>query len=413
MIWHKLGPGLLFAGAAIGTSHLVQSTRAGALFGLGFLGVVVFANLVKYQAFRAGPLYASVTGESLIAGYARLGLWVVVVVALVMLGVQAIIIAATAITTAGIGLALLQTLEFHSTFDPRIVGVGLLVLAAMLVRSGGYKLLERINRICVILLSLCTVLATALALPAVQWNFSLEPFASMEVEVFVFAVAVMGFMPSALDLSVIHSLWSVEKYQQQNTHDASTVADTLFDFRIGYIGSALLAICFLLMGAGVMHPTGIQPVTDAPGFALQILTLYTSTLGTWSGWVVGICALAVMFSTLLAVVDGMPRMQVACLREINPKLNLNVSMYWVTGVLVFAAAFVLLRLMGSFTAFIDVVTITSFVLAPLFALLNHLLMTRDPVPSIYHLAGFRWCWSALSIAVLALVSIAFLATLSS
>ena len=29
----KLGPGILFAGAAIGVSHLVQSTKAGADFG--------------------------------------------------------------------------------------------------------------------------------------------------------------------------------------------------------------------------------------------------------------------------------------------------------------------------------------------------------------------------------------------
>jgi hypothetical protein len=29
----SLGPGLLFAGAAIGVSHLVQSTKAGAEFG--------------------------------------------------------------------------------------------------------------------------------------------------------------------------------------------------------------------------------------------------------------------------------------------------------------------------------------------------------------------------------------------
>lgn len=33
----KLGPGLLFAGAAIGVSHLVQSTRAGADFGWGLI----------------------------------------------------------------------------------------------------------------------------------------------------------------------------------------------------------------------------------------------------------------------------------------------------------------------------------------------------------------------------------------
>lgn len=50
-----LGPGLVWAGAAIGVSHLVQSTRAGASFGLGLIGVVVFANIYKYPAFSFGP----------------------------------------------------------------------------------------------------------------------------------------------------------------------------------------------------------------------------------------------------------------------------------------------------------------------------------------------------------------------
>ena len=41
----KLGPGLLFAGAAIGVSHLVQSTRAGADFGFGLIWALILVNL--------------------------------------------------------------------------------------------------------------------------------------------------------------------------------------------------------------------------------------------------------------------------------------------------------------------------------------------------------------------------------
>lgn len=84
-LWTRLGPGILFAGVAIGTSHLVQSTRAGALYGLGLLGVLVFANLIKYPGFRIGPQYAAITSESLLTGYARLGRWVVIVIGLVLL----------------------------------------------------------------------------------------------------------------------------------------------------------------------------------------------------------------------------------------------------------------------------------------------------------------------------------------
>ena len=75
----KLGPGLLFAGAAIGVSHLVQSTRAGADFGWGLLWALVLSNLFKYPFFQFGARYALATHKSLLDGYAQLGktyLWV-------------------------------------------------------------------------------------------------------------------------------------------------------------------------------------------------------------------------------------------------------------------------------------------------------------------------------------------------
>jgi Mn2+/Fe2+ NRAMP family transporter len=47
----KLGPGLLFAGAAIGVSHLVQSTRAGADYGFTLIWALILANIIKYPFF--------------------------------------------------------------------------------------------------------------------------------------------------------------------------------------------------------------------------------------------------------------------------------------------------------------------------------------------------------------------------
>ena len=69
----QLGPGLLYAGAAIGVSHLVQSTRAGANFGFTLIWVIVIAHFFKYPFFQFGPRYASATGESLLDGYKKMG----------------------------------------------------------------------------------------------------------------------------------------------------------------------------------------------------------------------------------------------------------------------------------------------------------------------------------------------------
>ena len=49
--WTAFGPGLLWAATAIGVSHLVQSTRAGAEAGFGLVGVLVLALVLKYPFF--------------------------------------------------------------------------------------------------------------------------------------------------------------------------------------------------------------------------------------------------------------------------------------------------------------------------------------------------------------------------
>ncbi len=403
-MWRTLGPGVLFAGAAIGTSHLVQSTRAGALFGLGFLGVVIFANVIKYPAFSFGPAYTAATGESLIDGYARLGRWVVAAVALGLLLVQAIIIAATAITTAGIAASI-----FGASVDARYLGVGLIALAAVIVRVGGYGVLDNLTKVFIAVLTLCTFAATAIALPSVTWEFTVEPFHSADPAVFVFAVAVMGFMPSAVDLSILHSLWAVEKSKQIKL--SST--DAMFDFKVGYIGTAVLAVCFLIMGSGVMHSAGVEPASAAPAFAGQVIGLYTSSLGAWSGIVVGISALAVMFTTLLAVVDGAPRMQSACLNVFKSRSDSesdgNLPFQTpITVVLSVMGALVLLYFMSSFTAFIDFVTITSFIVGPFIAFANHRLMISEHVPTDARPTSFMLNWSWFGIAAMGAITLIFL-----
>ena len=46
-----LGPGILFASTAIGTSHLVQATRAGADYGFALLWAILAAHVAKYPFF--------------------------------------------------------------------------------------------------------------------------------------------------------------------------------------------------------------------------------------------------------------------------------------------------------------------------------------------------------------------------
>ncbi|NND88695.1 MAG: divalent metal cation transporter, partial [Flavobacteriaceae bacterium] len=105
----KLGPGFVFAGAAIGVSHLVQSTRAGADFGFGLIWALLLINLVKYPFFEYGPRYAAATGESLLHGYKKLGKGVLIAYFILTFATMFTIQTAVTIVTAGIAASLFGT----------------------------------------------------------------------------------------------------------------------------------------------------------------------------------------------------------------------------------------------------------------------------------------------------------------
>ena len=111
----------------------MQATRAGALYGLGLLLFILFANALKYQLSR-GPRYAAATGQSLLTGYQQ-GPWALALIVLTQFPVQVIILAASALTCAG----LLGALGFKTPLAPPALGAVLLVLAWLLVRAGGLR----------------------------------------------------------------------------------------------------------------------------------------------------------------------------------------------------------------------------------------------------------------------------------
>ena len=406
--WATLGPGILFAGAAIGTSHLVQSTRAGAMYGLGLVGIVIFANLIKYPFFRFGPRYAAATGMSLIEGYRRIGPLALLLVALMMFAVHVIVIAATAITTAGIGLASLGL-----TFDARVTAVCFIILGLGMMVTGGYHLLDRVTKVFVAILTVTTLVATALVIPNISWSvgaFALPPFS---VAAFAFAVALMGFMPSGMELSVLHSCWSVAKQQNENRN--IDTAEAMLDFNIGYVMTALLALCFVFLGAGVMHTSNVQPAGSAVAFASQVISLYTSSLGAWAGVIVGVSAFGVMFTTLVTVLDGLPRLYATIIQSLlaadgrvtrqidRSPLMLGLAVFLSTGAIAVLALF-----MRQFTSFIDFVTISAFVIAPVIALFNHIAMTSRDVPPEAQPSPVMQAWSWLGIVILSAITLAYL-----
>ncbi len=108
-----LGPGILFASTAIGVSHLVQSTRAGAEYGFSLLVFVILANVMKYPFFEFGSRYANVTGLSLLDGYYKKAKWLLYVYIMITFCTMFIVLAAVSYVCSGLIVELIG-FEFNS-----------------------------------------------------------------------------------------------------------------------------------------------------------------------------------------------------------------------------------------------------------------------------------------------------------
>lgn len=398
-----LGPGLLFAGAAIGVSHLVQSTRAGALYGLALIVFVVAANVAKYPAFRIGNQYAPATGENLIVAYRRQGaiaLWLFVLSTLATMFVAC---AAISITTAALAKA-----SFNLPFDVFTIVLGVWAVIAAILFFGHYRALDVIIKVLLAFLTVATLITTALVIPRIEFGGigGLWP-SSFDAPTIIFIAALVGWMPAPLDTAVWQSLWSQAKSRADKR--AVTMKDSAIDFNVGFIGTALLAVCFILMGAGVMHGAGISFESGAAGFARQIIELYESALGPAVAQLVGAAAMAVIFSTTLTAIDAWPRTLTAAALVILGRGGSDERIaaasrypdYWIgMGVLLIGAATILKFMMNSFSTLIDIATTISFLTAPIFAFLNHRAMFGAHMPAENRPGGAFWLWSAAGVVVL-------------
>jgi len=383
------------AGAAVGVSHLVQSTRAGAEYGLALLGLVLVGCALKYPFLEFGPRYAAATGEHMIRGYQRLGRWPLGLFVFLTLATMFIVLASVTIVTAGLAGAL-----FGLETPVATLAFFILVMCALVLTIGNYRGLDFLMKIIMVVLSIATLIAVMLAaVERPDWSGLWAPLSESHLlsgAGLAFALALLGWMPIPLDAAAWHSLWTLERSAE--TGSRPSVAHAATDFRIGYIGAVVLAVAFMLLGALVMHGGNTELAGSAVGFSTQLITMYTDALGAWARPLIAFAALATMMSTTLAVADAYPRALRAVLelREPNPDANRrrHRARYLLGMVVTMLGAWLIIALFGRhFTLLIDFTTTVAFLTAPIVAWLNLRLLTGKHTPPEAR-PGPWLCWTA-------------------
>ncbi len=398
-LFKAIGPGILFASTAIGVSHLVQSTKAGAIYGFTLVWAVILSNLFKFPFFQYASRYANATGTSIIDGYKKMGMWMLWLYFIITVATMFFVCSAVGVVTSGFMdnlFNLTGTLQANGFSMAKLITPGILFGGCTLILVlGKYKILDSLIKIIAAVLLLSTMAAFTLALfhqnsiPSESYQI-IDTASWSDAGKFAFAIALMGWMPTALDLSSWNSLWTVERIKQTKYHP--TLKETLFDFNFGYIASAILAIFFVALGAFLLHGTDEVISSNPIVFGRQVIQMYTSAIGSWSYIVIAISVFSIMFGTLIAVLDGYARSikriiellrhQELQKEEDNEKANNRnylVSIIILTTVSFFIMYRYVYSPTASKTGFPDLINFTttfSFIVAPIIAIVNFKLMGK-------------------------------------
>lgn len=361
-----LGPGILMASAAVGGSHIIASTQAGAIYGWQLALIIILANVFKYPFFRFGVQYTLDSGNTLLEGYRQKG-------QLYLLVFFVLNVFATVINTAAVGLLCAAILTFVLPFPVPVPTLSLVVIAScvIILLFGKYRILDGLSKLIMIALTVTTVAAVAIALarngmqgvaPAdyispSPWNLS----------ALAFIVALMGWMPAPIEISAVNSMWVVAKRRLTKV----SYQDGIFDFNVGFIGTAILAIVFLALGALVQFgsPESVEMVGGK--YIAQLINMYASTIGEWARGLIAFIAFMCMFGTTITVIDGYSRTNIESLRILFNKkenrastLNIAITLASLSGL---AVIFYFNNAVGPMLKF---AMIASFVSTPVFAWLN-------------------------------------------
>ena len=416
-ILRAIGPGILFAGAAIGVSHLIQSTRAGAGFGFSLAFVVLLAHALKYPAMSFGPRYTVATGVSLLEGYRRQGRWALILFGVLTLGTMFTVQAAvTLVTVLVIQVGLLAPMGIEI---PLWAGAaGLLALCAVLLGVGGFGWLDTLIKILMVVMAITTAVASVTVLTKLgSPGFDGPLFAPLTVGSMGMILALAGWMPAPLDISAWNSLWTLEKWRQ--TGSRPTRAHARLDFNLGFGLCVVLALGFLTLGAVVVYAAGATPAGSNGAFVTQVIDLYVVALGEWVRPVIVAGATAVMFSTTLTVLDALPR---SCLIIVDrfrtpetpaterlPDPQAGRPGYWLWLAVIGGGAVLIVALfISSLKTLVDLATTLAFLTTPAIAWLNHRAMFSPDVEAAHRPGRAMGVLSLACVWVFGLVSAGYL-----
>lgn len=293
-----IGPGLMVAATGVGAGDLWTASFVGENLGVAVLWAVLLGAFFKFMLTEGLARWQLATGQTVLEGAVlRLGMpirWIFLFYLLVWSVFVGSALANACGATAGAMFA-----HFKDPSQTKLAwGVLHCVLGVVVVRSGGYRLFEKLMSVCIAIMFV-TVVVTAVAVGP-DWRAVLNgllwpTIPQFDSGGFTWTVGLMGGVGGTLTV-LCYGYWIREK----NRTSAEDLRVCRIDLAVGYIMTALFGISMVIIGSKV--PTGEKGMT----VLVVAGNILEQQFGGWARWMFLVGAWAAVFSSLLGVWQSVP-----------------------------------------------------------------------------------------------------------
>jgi Mn2+/Fe2+ NRAMP family transporter len=334
----QIGPGLILAGAIVGTGELIATTNLGAKVGFALLWLVIVSCFIKVFVQVELGRYALSSGETTMTSFRRLpgpgaiiGWWWVIMMLITQLQMGAMVGGvgeAFNIALPGVSPAIAKGLGWSWLASrPEIPGaVVVTLLTIVLLSRGSYAIIEKGTTMMVVAFTIVTIVCVALlgaTQHPIRWenvrqgmSFRLPPVEGAVAA----ALAMFGITGVGAAELMAYPYWCIEKGYGRKTGKRDASAAWLerargwmrvmrLDAWVSFGVYTVATIAFYVLGAAVLHTGGGQGLPTKIGPMLDKLTrMYEPVMGpAGAKWFLVIGVIAVLYSTLFAATGANSR----------------------------------------------------------------------------------------------------------
>ena len=293
-----IGPGLLVAATGIGAGDLATASFAGSFLGLDILWAVAAGAFLKFVVTEGLARWQLATGKTLIEGAVqRLGRavgWLF----LPYLLAWSFFVGSALMSACGVTLHAMIPV-FHDASHGKVVfGMLASITGLVLVLRGGYRLFDKIMRICIGIMFVTVVVTAALAWPGtadVARGLLIPRIPDLHGQGLGWTVALLGGVGGTVTV-LCYGYWIREEGRSDSEH----LHLCRIDLGLSYVLTAVFGIAMVIIGSTV------EIEGQGAGLLVTLSERLASPLGPVGKWMFLIGALGAVFSSLLGVWQAVP-----------------------------------------------------------------------------------------------------------